>query len=341
LIPEAKPSGRVLTNINSNAGILPTSKRFQRAIGPYGIHCGIDRLHAALLTNNHALIPSSKLYYCLVGREELWQSAERLYEAIGWGAPSALAPGLGFGSRIVPTRGAIAAWYRWMVEQITALHPGKRYTLTSLVAYHNEYTRFCASLSVLLLCAREVAKLRFTAEGLCHTGSYNCLGDKSVGIFPGPLPVPICGALTIQMHLYQAHCRALDRRLEKLGLAPETPLRQHLHSIASGEAVGLFLHIGRSAKPRTLGSADLASWWPQAFRFEPDFGRHFWQAEFHALGILSTHIDASVRHNVRGVEFPTSTSHLVWAELAREIAAAQDSLLLALDISPVPGLSRK
>lgn len=339
LLANAATSGRQLTLAAGESTMTPTTKRFLIAAAPLSVILGIDRLSAAILANDFSVVPSSKGYYCLASRAELWAASEVLFDALGWGAPSPLIQGLPVGSRIVPTRQAISAWWLWMVNVVSALAPGRRCSLKSLIAFHNSYARLCASLAVLCLAAREVRELKFTTHNLHPEAEYSNFLDKRVGIFPGELKVPINKLLRMQIRLWHAHCDALRRRLDNFPSAGSRRLMDMLDRFLAGECYPLFFKIKDGCKGTTpLGSGDLINWWPEEYSFSGDFGRHFFEVELRDAKVRSSRIDLLLRHLTQGTEAHCSTYGDRLADIAAEINHVQESLLGSLGIKPASGL---
>lgn len=342
LLPKASISGRQLTVVDDHSVLRATSARFLASAGPMAVAQNIDRLYAALLTNDFAVVPGSKLYYALTRREPIWEAANRLFAALGWGPTVPIVPGLPVGSHIVPRREAISGWLTWMANDVKRLSPGRHCGIKRLMMYHNAYACFCASVAVWLLAAREARQFTFTTYSLDPLASFASLADKRVGIFPGELWVPLCAPLREQLALWLTHCSTLERRLKKLGPPPEHPLMVMLRRFNDGELVPMFFgaDVG-TLNPRPLGSADLTHWWPTPYRFSPDFGRHFWETELREADVQSSRIDLLLRHITHAVEGHCSTYADSLVDAADDIASVQATLLHDLGFSPIPGLSSR
>ncbi len=342
LLPEASTSGCQLTLTDNTSALAPSVKRFLTSAAPFAVQLGIDRLTAALLANDYSVVPSSKLYYCRLRRNEIWEASAVLFDALGWGEPVPFQPGLPVGSRIVPKREALREWWCWMAEEINALAPGRRCGLTRLLTYHNAYARLCASLSVLCLAAREAGVLRFTTHNLRAEARFAIFVDKHVGIFPGEVRVPINELLRAQLRLWMAHCQALRRRLEKFEEARPKNLMRVLDGYLSGTCHALYFEVDMTeCRPIPLGSTALVRWWPEELRFSSDFGRHFWEVELRDAQVRSTRIDVLLRHITLGVEAHCSTNSDQLTAVAAEICSVQERLLAVLGVQPVPGLISK
>jgi len=342
LLPGASISGRQLTLTAGASALAPTTKRFLIAAAPLAVMLGVDRLSAALVANDFSVVPGSKMYYCHVRRKEIWAASIVLYDCLGWGAPVPIVEGLPLGSRIVPTRAALKAWYHWMVADVASYAPGRHCLSGRLIAYHNSFARLCASLSVLCLATREVRELRFTTHNLCPEARFASLFDKRVGIYPGEIKVPINEVLRNQLRLWRAHCEALERRLKSLQEPAMNALINTLNNFNSGKLCPLFFEIDPDVYQTVpLGSAALRNWWPSEYRFSGDLGRHLWECELRDAGVRSSRIDVLMRHITLGVEAHCSTNGDKLADVAEEITSTQERLFESLDIKPVPGIVAK
>ena len=339
LIPQAATSGRQLTLEDDHSALVPSAKRFLIAAAPFAVGIGIDRLASAVLASDFAVIPSSKMYYCRVRRDEIWTASKALFAELGWGEPAPFVYGLAAGSRIVPTREALAAWWQRMAVEVATSAPGRHCGLARLAEFHNSFAKMCASLAILCLAAREARELKFTTYNLQPDCDFAAYVDKLVGIVPGEVKVPINAILKAQLKLWLAHCHALYRRLSKLTGPAAGHLRRMLGSYLKGKRYPLFFTIDAetgSASP--LGSTALKRWWPEQYRFSTDFGRHLWEVEFRDAKVRSTRIDLFLRHLTIGTEAHCSTNIDKLDDAAAELCSVQESLLASLCINAVPGL---
>lgn len=342
LLPGASTSGRQLTLVAEEAALTPTTKRFLIAAAPLAVTLGVDRLSAALLANDFSVVPASKMYYCRVRREEIWAASIVLFDCLGWGSPVPIVGGLPLGSRIVPTRAALKAWYHWMVADVASHAPGRHCLSGRLIDHHNSFARLCASLAMLCLATREVRELRFTTHNLCPEAAFASLFDKKVGIYPGEMKVPINKVLGNQLRLWRAHCEALERRLKSLQEPAMNKLINTLKNFNSGELFSLFFSIDPDVYQTVpLSSATLMKWWPSEYRFSGDLGRHLWECELRDAGVRSSRIDVLMRHITLGVEAHCSTNGDKLADIAEELTFRQEGLLESLGIKPVPGIIAK
>lgn len=341
LLPMADCNGRRLVLTGDVFGIEPSTARFVNSAAGYAINLGIDRLSAAVLANDFGVIPSSKVYYCHVQRREIWKAAEEVYGSLGWGIPAPYFDGMAFGSRVVPTSSAIGEWHQWFCGELDRLRPGRNATIASLLAFHNRFAEACAAITVFCLASRGSARIRFTADMLTASARQILLFDKRVGHLPRPLPVPVNAVVAGQARFWAGHCRAFDRRLENMGTAVDSPIRQRLKGVSHQERVETFFVVGKHLTPQPISCHGLVNGWPERFGFEADFGRHFWETELRLAGVKSSAIDLLLRHQVVGIEGHRSTADNSLAMSFSEIVDAQEKLLAELGIKPVTGLAKK
>jgi hypothetical protein len=242
---------------------------------------------------------------------------------------------------VAATQIAVAALFEWMRHEVSNLQPGRRYTLISLIKHHNSFAKYCCSLSILCLGSRSANEFRFSANGLHEAYSFASIFDKRTGQFPGELPVPINDVLSKQLELWRAHYSSLDKRLEKIGFDKNTKLQNQIRQVIDKSKVHLFFGITTDGESFPLGSNDLTEWWPDRLRLNANFSRSFWQHELHKYGMKSSVIDLFVRHQLMGVESNTSTTQFSLQDYFEEIVYAQEKILNDLNITSIPGLTKK
>lgn len=342
LLPVSDVTTSSLTIGDRRTAIPMTITRMLKSRARLCCESGQDRVASACVLNDYSVIPSSKVYYCLLDRQDLWKASSTFYELLGWGAETVgFVPGLPFGSRIVPEDSSIKEWLAWMRQDVIAAAPSKRYCANSLFEHHNRFAKLCASLAAFGLALREQKEYRLRAtefDGIARTININ---DKTVGWFPRALPVPVAEFLRHQAKLWRFHCQALDRRLEKLGFDDVSSLRLTLRSILLRADAPAFFLVDQHGKPKPLGSAALRAWWPEAYRFSPDWGRHYWEPKLRQLGVPSSAIDVLLRHHVAGLEQWHGATAVAAVDRFQLISSAQDLVMGQLGFAPIAGLSSK
>lgn len=341
LLPAATCDGKRLALHNDALGIEPSIARFVRSAAGFAIQRGADRLAAAVLANDFGVIPASKLYYCHIERGEVWEVARIIYENLGWGAPAPYSEGMSFGSRVAPTRAAVAEWHATLCNDLELLDPGRNAGIESICSFHNRYAEACASITVFCLASRGTARIRLTADALTEDAESILLFDKRVGNLPRPLPVPVNAVVARQAKLWGTHCKALERRLATKGIAPDHELRRRLQAIVKQERVEIFFQVDKELRPRPLSCHQLVRAGSKDYGFESDFGRHFWELELRRAGVQSTTIDLLLRHQVQGIEGHRSTTDRSLMSSFLEIVTAQERVLTELGVAAHVGLSKK
>jgi len=241
------------------------------------------------------------------------------------------------GSAMVPTESALVSWGEWMRAQGLSARPARRYSLATLIAYHNAYALAVGSYLVFALALRERKALPLTAAACIHPARSIAILDKAVGAIRAPRPVPLAPSVAAQIGHWFEHCRELDRRLEHLGTQATTKSRQYLARVQAGQSVPLLFSI-HEGSAQAVSSADLAAWWPARFGFPPNVGRHYWQNALREHGVPSRWIDAYVRHSLRGDDPTGSTACLAPARWIEGLRSAVEQILGSLQLTPFRGL---
>lgn len=337
LLPVVNISPRSTTlDYQTTVGIAPTAARLRNSLAPYALTLGVDRTTAALVSHDFRIIPRSQLYYSITQRDEIWLAATTLYQDLGWGEPVPLEAGLAVGSAIVPKLETIKAWHAAMVDRLNDPAMDGIATKQELYQAHTLYAQYIASLVAFLTAARECRVLPFSAATLCEKTTSLPLIDKRVG--NPPSRVPGCPTLRQVLMNWLDHCKALDQRLEALGVGPDTPVRRHVKAIQNGDDVALLFVLGQRARPRAIGTSDLVTLWPKDLGLEPNFSRGFWQYHLPREGLSSRATDAFLRHYTRGTQIWSSTSDVIPATWLKHISAAIERVVGHLDITPASSL---
>lgn len=341
LLQTAGATGRTRTSASASTVMPASVRRFLNGGSAFAIQvAGIDRLAAAILLNDFSVIPGARMYYSLIARMEIWEASQTFFTAIGWDEPTAFVDGLPVGSCVVPTPQAVATLFNWMSRSVANCSVGKRYSYTSVVAFHNEFVRYCATLAAFSLCARSAEEFDLTAASLTENRAYVLMLDKRTGPFPGYLPVPLNKILAEQIRRLHQHYRALLERLVKLDAPRSDRLISYIRKIVERKPTPLFFLIDRG-RPVPIGSSHLVSWWPIPLKFHGNFGRDFWETELRLMRISAPQIDMLVRHQLNGVESHTSTSTLPLTQWCNDSSAAQVSTLRDLGVVPLYGLGKR
>jgi hypothetical protein len=332
-------SSLVLTDDDGrNVGLKPTVARLVNGIGKFAVGIGIDRYRAAMLLNDPRLVPTGKFYYARATRDEIWESAVDLFDALGWGGPVAIVDGLAVGSKVTPSDEAVAQWGRWIDAEVDRLRPGKRYTLTGLVAFHNVVALASASKLSFLLVLRAGNPVHLQACDVAGERTSASLADKNVGLSPGRHCAPLVPLAKKQLRSWIAHCAEMERRFRKLGVSPKSRTNLRLRAVVDGLAVPLFFTINSRNAPCSISTEVLVKWWPVELGLEGNFGRHFWQNAMRAEGVSSTDIDALVRHFASGSDPFGSAGIKVQAAWSERVIMTMTTVLDRLALLATRGL---
>lgn len=329
-----------ISSKNETSSEMPSVYKFLNSASSLAIQLGVNRLVAAFVTNDISSIPSSKIYYGQVSRNEIWDGSRVLFEYLSWGEPVKIVEGLDVGAQVVPTRAAVSELFNWMDEEISSLRPGKRSNFESVMIHHNAFACCSAFIAVFSLACRESREFKYFADTMIWTNSFVSMPNEKGEPYPGSWPLPINSILCEQLRLWDAHCQSLMSRLKKSDIPGHEQLIQFVSKVLSRQHVSLFFKIV-NGKARALGTADLLQWWPSHLRLNGNFSRSFWERELMASGLKSSAIDMLLRHILRGTEPQTSTSNVILSEWGREICCAQENILDMLAIRPMVGLAKK
>lgn len=344
LLPKASARSRdmtVGTSWDDAPRLKATVARFANGLGKFAVNEGIDRYLAALIANDPRIVPTAKFFYSQASRDEIWAATRSLYQALGWGEPAVMVSGPAVGSQVTPQKTAIIEWAAWLRSTVETLAPGRRYTYDSLCRHHNAFAMACASMATFFLALRERSPVHLLASDCIGERFSIAVDDKHCGLIAARHKIPLHLILYEQLSLWLAHCRCLDARLARLGIAEASPLRQRLRKILDGEKVPMFFTINRRKGAHSITADDLAKWWPRELGLEVNFARHFWQTALRSAGVASSDIDIFMRHHQRGSDARSSSSCKVAAIVRQELLNAIDCIAHRLGIRVIPGLVGK
>lgn len=309
-----------LSKISSRAAVFqypcelkPSWARWARTTGPVLRQQGMDNLLVAVITGNFANTAKSKLYYCRIGAEEIWQACNTAYNCFGFGAPVARPDGIAdFGTPAAPSVERVTRADGLLVAMVNALRPAPRASVSALVAFHNAYVRAVAYRLMFLLGLREARKFCLRANIDEAVDSTVNIDDKTTSGLEGGLPVVLCDEVRRLLSGYRAHCSALAGRLKRL--TGETAAVKWLRAAGESQDVALLCKLTHHACSE-IGTSDVLA---AEFMLAPDFGRKVLENWLRQHGVRTRDIDRQMRHEVLGQESYTSTaSHSIPAWAAR------------------------
>ena len=343
LYPEAAATVTGYSELMPDGGEIRCSwARWTNSSGLYMRRTGMDNLLASIVSGDFGHVPASKLYYAVVGQDEIWQAASKFFREAGWGeAVPTPTRRLGFGSRVVPTDDALrqaAAWHR---EQVQAALPSRRErSLARLLGFHNKYVSLIGFELALVLGLREVRQYDLWADIDEAQDRWVEVSDKGV---PGPLgalPVPLSPRARQAIRLYRSHCHAVADRLASLGQAG-CGAHQWLLSVCRGERVGLLCRLTSVDGVNRAGSADAIGVLPTHLSIAPDAGRKWLENALRHWGVRTGDIDATLRHEVIGQSRFCSVSDFIPIEWAVRTGRAIDSIAAPVLGIATSGLARR
>lgn len=332
--------GRDPTLLLISTGIAPSVRRFLNSPGLHAVNIGINRLAAAAITNDFSICPGAKFFYAQIEREEIWEASSKFFGSLNFGEPVDFQVGLAVGALVVPTHEAVAKLFSWMEKEVLESVPGKRYSYRTLIHHHNNFAKYCAAYFSLCVGSRETKILGADLSAVLNGSAYMALHDKITGQFSGALPVPINKFLREVVKSWAAHCIAIIQRLIKLEKNPKSKLPTNIVHLAKSIRGNQLFLVSEKNQLALFGTEELVNWCPAHLRLVGNYGRSFWQVEFHRFGLKSSIIDIFMRHQLMGKESYSSTSELILHDSLVEICRVQEQVLADLKINPLRGLAK-
>lgn len=278
LLPELtkiKPHEPVIATTRE---IVPSMARWTQTTGVLMRQLGMDNLLAAVVSNDFAMAPKSKLYYTSISAKEIWTASAELFTKLQWGPPAEMPPSLlAVGSPLVPTEPQLRRTFEEIRRWVEDARPAKRCTLETLFEFHN---RYCASVAWIVgfACAsRRVSELEWTKHMLTSSVGLLVIEDKQVSDIEGGLPVPLGAVLRGQVDLYVRHLQALHRRLACHEQSRQGDTLKWIAAVLAGEEVPLFKKTCGWHKTLSVGSASVLAELPKDCQVAPDSGRKYWE----------------------------------------------------------------
>lgn len=337
-VPGAQNLGDLLQNLKKSPDVgTAYPAKFTFSCSRFAVQSvGLDIVDSAFATLDFSIVPHAKLYYRQTSRQQIWQACEKYYRVVGWGDPVPMVEGLTFGSRGVLKDEAVTRLFAELRAEVERLRPAPRSPLSDLVQFHDAFCAYSATMAVFCLALRQANPLRLRAMDVLPDHGFLLVNDKSVHGKASLQPVTITPTLARQLELWRTHCATMTKRIEKQGIQAEQAFVRLLKDAnAFGNSPLFFL----ARPPRAVASADLRKRWPVS---APDnFGRHFWESRFPALGMTGREISAHLRHQSAGNLNWSATSDLVLAHQIARISKAQENILYMLGIGAIHGLSKR
>lgn len=296
-------------------------------------YANVDPFDAGLIACDFRGFPSSKVYYRQTSRQDIWVNAQKVFDAIGWGDAVPVIQGLSFGSQAVLTDETVRSMFATLAKTVYEAKPSNNSKVVKVMAYHEAFTIYCATLAVFCLALRESAQIKIYANEVARMQKFLLVNDKAVHGVASLQPVTINDVLSQQFRLYKIHCATLRKRLGKMGGASPKFIAA-LHAISSDERALLFI---TEQYPQGIPTSLLTKHW--GVNIVGNFGRHYWESTFSSMGVNSRESATHLRHQTSENLNWSATSDLVLNLLIERINDAQVAKLKALDIQALNGLS--
>ncbi|MGC4395656.1 hypothetical protein [Hydrogenophaga sp. T2] len=341
LYPESRVPESRARIYPSRDELEPSWARLRYSLGWMLRNQGINKLHAAFLSGDFAIIPRSKLHYAAVSAQEWHVLQQWLHEKLGFDEPVAhqLATELGIGCAVVPRIENVRLHDALLVEAVTRARPAKNTTVTALLAFHNAFTKLTGWRLAVLLALREQRSIDLDASIGDVTSSWVAIHDKSVRSDRGHQPVALSGFAAMCVRLYKLHCDAIAKRIEKT-IPTGTPFTRWCRSVAGGQNVRLLSLVLDDQQVHVLRSSDFTGpQWP-GYVLAPDCGRKIMEHELRNHGARSSDVDAHLRHFTQGQQPASPFDPSVMSTIVRRISIVQQKVAVSIFRSPVVGLSK-
>lgn len=287
---------------------------------------GCHPVLACLLSANFSGIARSKTHYQRVPSSELWDAADDVFNALGWGAPVDRQVGLlDFGVPATPKLEDIAAADTYLGARAIALQPGRRAPTQYLIDHHNAVMLWAAFRLKLALCLRESTTLHLSAADLVDRPSFVFLEDKRTGGRDKYLPTLVPRSAAQVVERTRVHARHLANRLR--AQCEATHLTEWATAVAEGRNVPLLCLIGKEQQLVDMGTRHFMEVLPPELSLAPDFGRKFLENTLRQQGLENRLIDLVLRHEVTGSEAHSSVADLPLGDQIGRATAAVDAAL--------------
>ncbi|WP_298826271.1 hypothetical protein [uncultured Piscinibacter sp.] len=320
------------------ADLAPSFARWSRTLAPLALQVGIDALLAAVTTGDFGITARSKIHYCLLSPEELWRSAERLYEALGWGKPVPMPTSLmAFGAAVVPSEAALRRIDDELCSLVEKLRPPHRLSgEAQLLEFHNRFVRTLAWRLAAWLSLREAAEFSLRASiderfDLCID-----VVEKASAGRVGGMPAVACDELRSALRNYRHHCEAMRERLRTFGWSGAAV--DWLAAVVSREDVPLLCTIRSRDRVLPVGTDELRKHLPGVGELAKDWGRKFAENRLRLAGVQTRDIDRHQRHDVLGQEQDTSIADGIEVDWARRLQPALSAMSRVLFRGRLNGL---
>lgn len=312
--------------------------RFIRSAAVEAIRQQPNRMVVAYGFLSFHLITKPDLHYITVSETQLWALRSKLFESVGLG-PTDLpdeAEARKVGSKRSAQASTVKAIFEELNQRVSEVSIGRRYSLNTLVEYHNRYTMRVAMALHFSAGGRASQEVIFPASSWFSGSLFGFIDDKDAGAAGGRTPVPISPTVSEQLRLSELHLRSLQLRLQKLLGHRSSSASSRVQQVLSREPISVFFLLEPGGSPKTLLTSDLFA--GSAAALNRDFGRHHISTQLTENGETLAAVHQFLRHQGEGLNPHSALGVQTSRDQLLHTALAVDQILLELNIRPQAGL---
>lgn len=297
-----------------------------------------NRVTTAYAFLSFHLLTAPDLHYLHVDQAQINQLRDEVFTAVGLGGitqdrgPTNCA----VGSKRTATEDTVRLIFEELDAAVAKVRIGRRYALTTLIEYHNSYTRRVAMFLHLAAGGRNVSALDYPASSWFYGSIFGFIDDKAAGAAGGKTPIPITPLIAEQLRLWERHLLSLDQRLLKAFGAKASKARNQIKEIIGRGNSSIFFWLGEDASVQDVHAAELFV--RAAKHLNRDWGRHIIASALIKQDATLAQVHRFLRHqggavnpqSAQGIDAPYD--HLL--HLARRI----DMVLESIPLRPLSGL---
>lgn len=285
------------------------------------------------------LIDHSDLPYISITEDQIWRLRAQVFDAAGLGDSVIVDDSAArrLGSARTAQEQTARAIFAELDRAVTEIKVGRSYSLSNLIEHHNRYAKRVGMFMHFVSGARASTTTEFLASAWLDSSPFGFLDDKSVGIAQSRTPIPISPAARAQLKLWQRHITSLkDRLSKKLGHKAKAA-HSLIDAISKNQTVPLLFLLGEDGTPQQLKTDLLFT--GKGVELNRDWGRHLMATKLVAEDRPLADVHLFLRHQGRGINPQNACGIEILADRLLGTSLAIDSILLALDIRPLPGLA--
>ncbi|MFN4352655.1 MAG: hypothetical protein ACK4F6_17800 [Hylemonella sp.] len=285
------------------------------------------------------LLDHSDLPYINISEDQIWSLRAQVFDAAGLGDsvivddPAARR----VGSARTAQEQTARAIFADLDLAVAKIKVGRSYSLPNLIEHHNRYAKRVGMFLHFVSGARASATTEFLASAWPDSSPFGFLDDKSVGIAQSRTPIPLSPAARAQLKLWQRHITSLQDRLSKKLGHKANAAHSLIDAIRKNLAVPLLFLLDGEGKPQQLKTEHLFT--GKGVELNRDWGRHLLATKLIAEERPLADVHLFLRHQGRGINPQSASGIEILGDRLLGTSLAIDSILLALDIRPLPGLA--